>query len=177
MGKKLMKELNEKLRERDEVEREACCSESFMDNVVHLDDKLDLNDEFIAEPLLESIAGEYDIHFNNAKRQYINVLPGDVSALGVVYTDCGQFIKFPDVQWVKFRDALTTVSSVSYSGALSLLGKLPDLVVTGAWNSLFKHKPVLSIYLVVIIYKDMNFDKKGLYMMRLRWSLQELKLI
>ncbi|KAF4648362.1 hypothetical protein FOL46_003040, partial [Perkinsus olseni] len=57
----------------------------------------------------------------------------------VVYTDCGQFIKFPDVQWVKFRDALTTVSSVSYSGALSLLGKLPDLVVTGAWNSLFKH--------------------------------------
>ncbi|KAF4650032.1 hypothetical protein FOL47_001508, partial [Perkinsus chesapeaki] len=139
MGRKLMKELSEKMKEQDDAESKECSSESFMDDVAHLDDKLNLDDEFVAEPILESIAEEYDIHFNNAKRQYINALPGDVSALGVVYTDYGRFIKFSDVQWVKFRDALTARTQISYTGALSLLGKLPDLVVTGAWNSLFKH--------------------------------------
>lgn len=96
-----------------------------MDDVVHLDDKVNLDDEFIAEPLSGTISGDYDIHFNNAKRHYINVLPGDVSTLGIIYTDYGHFVKFPDVQWIKFRDALTSTTTTHMATPYHFWGSCP----------------------------------------------------
>ncbi|KAF4649047.1 hypothetical protein FOZ61_001797, partial [Perkinsus olseni] len=137
----LMSELDAHIRSSKGSKTESSIySTSFMDDVCHMDNlRLDTA-PFEAEGILNGIANSHDMHFNDVKRQCVNTAVDDVEALGVVYSDHGKYLKFPVKQWVKLRDAFPPDQlTLSYSGVLSILGKLPDVVTAGAWNLLLKH--------------------------------------
>ncbi|KAF4674082.1 hypothetical protein FOL47_009761 [Perkinsus chesapeaki] len=82
--------LDDDRRKCDDDEQKDTFSDSFMDDVTHMDNLSDLTKPFIAERKLEPIAADHDTYFNETKRQFINIIQGDVDALGLTYSNYGE---------------------------------------------------------------------------------------